>query len=213
MCSSDLLARRLAAHPSVARVHYPGLPGDSQHERAARVLPGGAGPMLSFEVAGSVERTEAFLAGLRLITHATSLGGVESIIPNDTLITSTVVNHSYTDKRVRQAVVVQVHYASDLDLALRTLEEIAQRQDRVLPDPAPKAFVVGLEASGIALELGFWVDDPEKGIKALRSALYASIWREFKHLGVEIPYPQQVVHLEPQNTPPPMQNTAMESKA
>ena len=57
-----------------------------------------------------------------------SLGGVESIIPNDTLITSTVVNHSYTDKRVRQAVVVQVHYASDLDLALRTLEEIAQRQ-------------------------------------------------------------------------------------
>lgn len=141
-----------------------------------------------------------------------SLGGVESIIPNDTLITSTVVNHSYTDKRVRQAVVVQVHYASDLDLALRTLEEIAQRQDRVLPDPAPKAFVVGLEASGIALELGFWVDDPEKGIKALRSALYASIWREFKQLGVEIPYPQQVVHLEPQNTPPPMQNTAMESK-
>jgi cystathionine gamma-synthase len=36
--------------------------------------------MLSFDVAGSVEQTEAFLAGLRLITHATSLGGVESLI-------------------------------------------------------------------------------------------------------------------------------------
>lgn len=129
-----------------------------------------------------------------------SLAGVESIIPNDTLITSTVVNHSYTDRRVRQSVVVQVHYASDVDLALRTLVEIAKRQDRILAEPSPKAFVIGLEASGIALELGFWVDDPEKGIKALRSNIYANIWREFKQLGIEIPYPQQVVHLEPLNT-------------
>ena len=36
--------------------------------------------MLSFEVAGTVEQTEAFLARLRLVTHATSLGGVESLI-------------------------------------------------------------------------------------------------------------------------------------
>lgn len=74
------LARRLATHPHVSAVHYPGLPGDSQHEVAARVLPAGSGPMLSFEVAGSVEQTEAFLARLRLVTHATSLGGVESLI-------------------------------------------------------------------------------------------------------------------------------------
>jgi cystathionine gamma-synthase len=74
------LARRLASHPHVSKVHYPGLPGDSQHERASRVLPGGSGNMLSFDVAGTVEQTEAFLAGLRLLTHATSLGGVESLI-------------------------------------------------------------------------------------------------------------------------------------
>ena len=63
------------------RVHYPGLPGDS----AARAGGAGAaataaGPMLSFEVAGTVEQTEAFLARLRLFAHATSLGGVESLI-------------------------------------------------------------------------------------------------------------------------------------
>lgn len=74
------LARRLAAHRHVARVNYPGLPGDPQHERASRVLPDGAGSMLSFEVAGTVEQTEAMLAQLRLVTHATSLGGVESLI-------------------------------------------------------------------------------------------------------------------------------------
>ena len=74
------LARRLAAHPHVSAVHYPGLPGDSEHDRARRVLPTGSGSMLSFEVAGTVEQTESFLARLRLVTHATSLGGVESLI-------------------------------------------------------------------------------------------------------------------------------------
>jgi cystathionine gamma-synthase len=78
--SAAELARRLASHPRVSAVHYPALPGDSEHERAARVLPQGCGPMLSFEVAGSVEQTEAFLARLRLFAHATSLGGVESLI-------------------------------------------------------------------------------------------------------------------------------------
>jgi cystathionine gamma-synthase len=78
--SAAELARRLAAHPGVSRVNYPGLPGDSQHERASPVLPLGSGSMLSFEVAGTVEQTEAFLAGLRLLTHATSLGGVETLI-------------------------------------------------------------------------------------------------------------------------------------
>jgi cystathionine gamma-synthase len=74
------LARRLAVHPHVARVHYPGLPDSPQHALAGRVLPAGCGAMLSFEVAGSVEQTEAFLGRLRLVTHATSLGGVESLI-------------------------------------------------------------------------------------------------------------------------------------
>jgi cystathionine gamma-synthase len=78
--SAAELARRLVVHPYVSTVHYPGLPGDSQHERAMRVLPHGAGPMLSFEVAGTVEQTEAFLGKLRLIAHATSLGAVESLI-------------------------------------------------------------------------------------------------------------------------------------
>lgn len=78
--SAGELARRLADHPLVAQVHYPGLPGDGEHERASRVLPYGSGSMLSFDVAGTVAQTDAFLAELRLVAHATSLGGVESLI-------------------------------------------------------------------------------------------------------------------------------------
>ena len=78
--SAAELARRLASHEHVSKVNYPGLPDDSQHERATRVLPNGAGPMLSFDVAGTADQTDAFLSRLRLWTNATSLGGVESLI-------------------------------------------------------------------------------------------------------------------------------------
>ncbi|MGO1544928.1 MAG: trans-sulfuration enzyme family protein [Gulosibacter sp.] len=78
------LARRLSEHPHVTRVNYPGLPSSPQHELSARVLPKGCGNMLSFEVAGTAEQTDEILDGLRLLAHATSLGGVETLIERRT---------------------------------------------------------------------------------------------------------------------------------
>ena len=78
------LARRLNTHPSVTRVNYPGLPGDPQHEKASRVLPNGCGNMLSFELDATPEQTDEILSGLALLTHATSLGGVETAIERRT---------------------------------------------------------------------------------------------------------------------------------
>jgi cystathionine gamma-synthase len=73
------LAQRLVAHPKVTRVRYPGLPSDPGHAAAARTH-SGFGAMLSFEVAGSAEDAERVCEAVRLISHATSLGGVESLI-------------------------------------------------------------------------------------------------------------------------------------
>jgi cystathionine gamma-synthase len=73
------LAQRLAAHPAVTRVRFPGLPSDPGHERATR-LHDGYGAMISFEVAGTAEAAERVCDSVRLINHATSLGGVESLI-------------------------------------------------------------------------------------------------------------------------------------
>jgi len=73
------LAARLAAHPAVTRVRYPGLASDPGHERASR-LHHGYGAMISFEVAGSADDAEAVCQRVELISHATSLGGVESLI-------------------------------------------------------------------------------------------------------------------------------------
>jgi cystathionine gamma-synthase len=73
------LARRLVHHPRVCRVRYPGLPDDPGHERAAR-FHHGFGAMIAFELHGTAADAEAVCGAVRLITHATSLGGVESLI-------------------------------------------------------------------------------------------------------------------------------------
>ncbi len=67
-----------------------------------------------------------------------SLDGVEAIVPNETLVTTTVLNHSYTSKDVRIGIPVQVSYDSDVDLALRLHGgERARAEPRVLKTPKP----------------------------------------------------------------------------
>lgn len=73
------LVRRLHEHPAVARVRYPGLPHHPGHERA-RVQMRGFGTMVAFEVAGGAAAADAVCARVRLIVHATSLGGVETTL-------------------------------------------------------------------------------------------------------------------------------------
>jgi cystathionine gamma-synthase len=74
-----VLAERLARHPGVALVRYLGLPSDPGHDRAAR-LHDGFGAMISFDVHGGAAAADAVCSRVRLITDATSLGGVESLI-------------------------------------------------------------------------------------------------------------------------------------
>jgi cystathionine gamma-synthase len=72
-----VLAARLEAHPHVARVRYPGLRSHPTHETARRVLKG-FGTIISFDVRGGAETADAVCRNVRLVRHATSLGGVES---------------------------------------------------------------------------------------------------------------------------------------
>jgi cystathionine gamma-synthase len=74
------LAERLAAHPNVARVLYPGLPQHPGHDVAARQMEGGFGYMLSIQVTGGETAAVGTAARISLWKRATSLGGVESLI-------------------------------------------------------------------------------------------------------------------------------------
>jgi cystathionine gamma-synthase len=77
--TAAVLAERLAAHPAVSAVYYPGLPSDSGHERAERLMDG-FGAMLAFETAGGAAAADAVCERVRVLVHATSLGGVETLI-------------------------------------------------------------------------------------------------------------------------------------
>jgi cystathionine beta-lyase/cystathionine gamma-synthase len=83
-CANALeLARRLERHPGVEKVNYPGLAGHPDHALASRVLKGGFGHMVSFDV-GSRSRAESFIRGLAHIPYAPSLGDVSTTLSHPT---------------------------------------------------------------------------------------------------------------------------------
>ena len=121
--------------------------------------------------------------------------GREAIIPNETLMTSTVISMTHTDKRVRLAVQVQIAYDSDVERVIVLLSEIAAAHPRVLSDPAPGAFISRLADSGIDIELGFWIDDPERGSMNVRSDIIRALLAAFRKESISIPFPQHEVRM------------------
>ena len=124
-----------------------------------------------------------------------NLSGVEAIVPNEILVGSVVLNESLSDPRMRIGLPVQIAYANDVGRAMEILIESAACQPRVLADPAPKAFLAAFGDSGINLELGFWIADPQEGSLQIRSDINLAIWAAFQAAGIEIPYPQREVRL------------------
>lgn len=122
-----------------------------------------------------------------------SLDGREALIPNEMLIAQTVLNHTHTDSKVRIATEVQVAYDTDIEKVSSLLLSIALAHPRVLADPPPAVLLTRFADSGLDLELGFWIDDPENGQGAVKSDLNREILRAFRREAIEIPYPHRVV--------------------
>jgi len=108
------------------------------------------------------------------------LDGTNVIIPNETLITTAVVNHSLTEHRARVQVFLAISYSSPLEMAMQLMRDIALTQDRVLQVPAPDVQVKGFSENGVELALIVWVADPENGTGLLQSMLNVEIWKAFK---------------------------------
>ncbi len=125
------------------------------------------------------------------------LDGTETIIPNETMITSPVVNHSLTDKDNRIFLPVQVAYGSDLERVRSIMLNAAQDHHKVLKTPGPAVLLKNFGESGIDMELAVWINTPDEGERLLRSDLNWAIWESFQREGIEIPYPQRVVHINP----------------
>ena len=121
--------------------------------------------------------------------------GVEHLIPNEELINQRVSNWTFSDTEIRIKLPIGVAYDSDLPHAIETCIKTAQAEGRILTSPEPTCLVKGFGDSAIDLELRIWIRDPHNGIANIKSSVYVRIWQAFKEEGIEIPFPQRVVHL------------------
>lgn len=128
-------------------------------------------------------------------TIVRGMDGVETLVPNEMLLSGMLQNYSLTDKILRLVTRITVSYKTDIDQVLRLLEEAAAGVPRVLRDPVPQAFLIKFQADGFELELGFWIADPENGRFSVISEVNRAIWKALQKYQIEIPYPQHEVRI------------------
>ncbi|NWF39290.1 mechanosensitive ion channel [Mariprofundus sp. NF] len=122
--------------------------------------------------------------------------GVETLIPNENLVTSEVINWSYTDPDIRMKLRVQISYNDDPEEAMKLMLECAKASSRVQDNPVPLTRLMEFGDNGIVLELRIWILDPENGLGGVRSEVNLAIWRAFKKAGITIPFPQRDIHIK-----------------
>ncbi|MEN3160053.1 mechanosensitive ion channel domain-containing protein [Alkalimonas sp. NCh-2] len=122
--------------------------------------------------------------------------GVDTLIPNENLITSEVINWSYADRNVRVVIPVQISYDDDPEQAMALMLECAKASSRILTEPAPSVRLMEFADSGIELQLRAWISDPENGTGGVKSEVNLAIWRAFKEHNITIPYPQRDLHIK-----------------
>ena len=121
--------------------------------------------------------------------------GRESIVPNEILITQRVENASLADRSLLLSSVVQVAYGCDVGAVMAALKSTVAEVPRVVSEPAPNVHLTAFAADGLELTLSFWISDPENGQMSVRSAVNLAVLQTLNKMGVEIPFPQRVVHL------------------
>jgi small-conductance mechanosensitive channel len=127
-------------------------------------------------------------------TTIRSLNNIAIIVPNSEFVSTTVINWTYGDQKVRLEIDVGVSYSSDLDTVLRSLREVAVECPEVLSNPGPEVLHTGFGDSSWNMRLRAWIGDPKRHPQ-VRSWLNCAIVRKFRVNGVEIPFPQRDLHV------------------
>jgi small-conductance mechanosensitive channel len=134
----------------------------------------------------------------RLGTRATvarTLDDEDVIIPNSTLVQTSVTNFTLRDSNYRLRVVVGVTYDSDMRLVRTTLEQAARDIAWRVPGNDPVILMVAFGSSSVDWEISVWINEPWKA-KRFRSELHETIWWALQDAGIVIAFPQVDVHLD-----------------
>lgn len=127
-------------------------------------------------------------------TTVRSLDNISIIVPNSELVSTTVINWSHGDPKIRLVIDVGVSYNSDLDTVLRSLKEVADENPEVLRHPEPEVHLTGFGDSAWNMRLRVWIASPKR-YHYVRSAINCAIVQKFRENNVEIPFPQRDLHV------------------
>ncbi|MDX2415015.1 MAG: mechanosensitive ion channel, partial [Bacteroidales bacterium] len=131
--------------------------------------------------------------GIRSSTLFT-FDGAEVIVPNGNLISKELINWTLTDRNRRVEAIVGVAYGTDPELVLGILNEVALNNEEIKQEPAPLALFTGFGESSLDFRLLFWINRADNRF-LIQSEINVAVNNALKAAGIEIPFPQQDLHI------------------
>lgn len=129
-------------------------------------------------------------------TSVETRDGHEYLIPNERFITHEVVNWDFSHPKVRLKIEIGVSYNTDVELAMKLIVEATVGVNRIINNPKPVARLVSFSDSSVNIQARFWMSDPANGVANVKSDFLLNVWRLFKENNIEIPFPQQDIHIK-----------------
>jgi small-conductance mechanosensitive channel len=123
------------------------------------------------------------------------LDGVESVVPNDVLISNSIQNYSLSNSQLYLSTAVTVGFQTDVEAVLPLLVQAAAGVARVSPSPAPSGTLAKFGSNGLDLEIGFWIVDPQNGRSGVISDVNRAIWKTLQQNHIELPLPQRDIRI------------------
>jgi len=120
--------------------------------------------------------------------------GSEVIVPNNNLISNDLINWTLSDNKKRIEIFIGVAYGTDLNLVLKILKEAALANDQVITEPSPIVIFTDFGDSSLNFRLTFWVHY-DRNLEVKSEVSVDINYRLIEH-GIEIPFPQQDVHVK-----------------
>jgi small-conductance mechanosensitive channel len=158
------------------------------------------------ELMGTVERISVRSTEIR------TLDELSIIVPNSRFLEEEVVNWTHHSSVSRLKVPVTVAYGSDLTAVRGALIDAAKENPDVLAEPAPRVFFKGFGDSSLNFDLLIWTAEPQKQFR-LKSDLYFRIEAIMRDRDIEIPFPQQDLHVRSGSLPLEISPQLVESLA
>ncbi len=129
-------------------------------------------------------------------TLVRTLDDEDVIVPNGTLVQSSVKNYTFDDHIYRLRASVGVVYSADMALVIETLKEVGQGLSFRLPNHEPVVLMTAFGDNSVNFELSVWINTPWS-MRRLESEMNQAIWWAFKDKGIVIAFPQLDVHFDP----------------